>query len=41
MPVKIEDAKILCLDTNLNKFKLGLNVEVVIMDSEKLAKIRE
>ena len=41
MPLKVEKAKIACLDFNLNKFKLGMNIEIQIEDPEKIGKIRE
>lgn len=41
MPLKIENAKIACLDFNLNKFKLGLGMQVKIEDPKALEKIRE
>lgn len=41
MPVKIKDAKIACLDFNLNKFRMQLGVQVLINDPKNLEKIRQ
>lgn len=41
MPVRIENAKIACLDLNLSKFKLQMGVQVLVNDPKNLEKIRQ
>jgi T-complex protein 1 subunit alpha len=40
MPMKIENAKICCVDFNLNKFKLQMGVQVLVNDPKNLENIR-
>lgn len=41
MPTVVEDAKIACIDFNLNKFRLQMGVQVLVQDPENLEKIRQ
>eukprot|EP01017_Pseudomicrothorax_dubius_P029746 TRINITY_DN364_c0_g2_i3.p1 TRINITY_DN364_c0_g2~~TRINITY_DN364_c0_g2_i3.p1 ORF type:complete len:549 (-),score=182.04 TRINITY_DN364_c0_g2_i3:89-1735(-) len=41
MPVRIEGAKIACLDFNLNKYRLPLGVQILVNDPKNLDKIRQ
>ncbi len=41
MPRRIKGARVACLDLNLNKFKLGQGISVVVSDPKKLEAIRE
>lgn len=41
MPMKIENAKIACVDFNLNKFRLQMGVQVLVHDPDNLEKIRQ
>ena len=41
MPMKIENAKIACVDFNLNKFRLGMGTSVLVEDPKNLEKIRQ
>jgi len=41
MPVCIEDARIACLDFNLNKFRMKMGVQVLVDDPKNLEKIRQ
>lgn len=41
MPTKITNAKIACLDLNLNKFKCQMGVQVLVNDPKNLEKIRQ
>jgi T-complex protein 1 subunit alpha len=41
MPKCIEDAKIACVDFNLNKFRLQMGVQVLVDDPDNLDKIRQ
>lgn len=41
MPTKIVNAKIACLDFNLNKFRLQLGIQVLVDDPKNLEKIRQ
>ena len=41
MPLKVENAKIACLDMSLNKFRLAMGVQVLVTDPKNLEKIRE
>lgn len=40
MPMTVNEAKVACVDFNLNKFKLQMGVSVVVTDPTKLAGIR-
>jgi len=40
MPTRIENAKIACIDFNLNKFKMQMGVQVLVNDPKNLEKIR-
>lgn len=41
MPMRVKDAKIACIDFNLNKFKLQLGVQILVDDPANLEKIRQ
>lgn len=41
MPTTIENAKIACLDFNLNKFRMKVGVQVLVDDPKNLEKIRQ
>ena len=41
MPIRIENAKIACLDLNLSKFKLQMGVQILVNDPKNLEKIRQ
>jgi len=41
MPMRIENAKIACVDFNLNKFRLGMGTSVLVEDPKNLEKIRQ
>jgi T-complex protein 1 subunit alpha len=41
MPMQIVDAKIACVDFNLNKFRLQMGVQVLVHDPDNLEKIRQ
>ena len=41
MPTEIKNAKIACLDFNLNKFRLQMGVQVLVDDPKNLEKIRQ
>jgi T-complex protein 1 subunit alpha len=41
MPVSVENAKIACLDFNLNKFRMKMGVQVLVDDPKNLEKIRQ
>ena len=41
MPIKIDNAKIACVDFNLSKFRLAMGIQVEITDPENLMKIRQ
>ncbi len=41
MPTSIENAKIACLDFNLNKFRMKMGVQVLVDDPKNLEKIRQ
>jgi T-complex protein 1 subunit alpha len=41
MPMRVANAKIACLDMNLNKTRMGLGVQVLVTDPEKLEAIRQ
>ncbi|OMJ77313.1 hypothetical protein SteCoe_23141 [Stentor coeruleus] len=40
MPTSIKNARIACLDFNLNKFKLQMGIQVLVNDAKNLEKIR-
>jgi len=40
MPTRVQNAKIACLDFNLNKFKLQMGIQVLVNDPKNLAEIR-
>jgi len=41
MPTTITNAKIACVDFNLNKYRLAMGVQVLVHDPEALDKIRQ
>lgn len=41
MPTNIKNAKIACLDFNLNKFRLQLGIQVLVDDPKNIEKIRQ
>lgn len=41
MPLRIKNAKIACLDMNLNKFKMQMGIQFVVNDPKNLEKIRQ
>lgn len=41
MPTEIKNAKIACLDFNLNKFRLQMGIQVLVDDPANLEKIRQ
>ena len=41
MPKKMENAKIACVDFNLNKFRMQMGVQVLVKDPDNLDKIRQ
>jgi len=41
MPTKVENARIACIDFNLNKFRLQMGVSVLVQDPDNLEKIRQ
>ena len=41
MPKRIENAKIACLDMNLQKTKMNMGVQVLVQDPQELEKIRQ
>ena len=41
MPTSVKNAKIACLDFNLNKFKLQMGVQVLVKDAKNLEAIRQ
>jgi T-complex protein 1 subunit alpha len=41
MPLRIEGARIACLDFNLNKFRLGMGIQVLVNDPKNLEQIRK
>lgn len=41
MPTEIKNAKIACLDFNLNKFRLQMGIQVLVDDPKNLEKIRQ
>ena len=41
MPTYLKDARIACLDFNLNKFKLQMGVQVLVSDAKNLEQIRQ
>lgn len=40
MPMSVENAKIACVDFNLNKFRLQMGVQILVNDPANLADIR-
>jgi T-complex protein 1 subunit alpha len=40
MPTRVKDAKIACLDFNLNKFRMTMGVQILVEDPKNLEKIR-
>ncbi len=40
MPIRVENAKIACLDVNLSKFRLAMGISVLVSDPKNLEKIR-
>lgn len=41
MPTEIKNAKIACIDFNLNKFRLQLGIQVLVDDPKNIEKIRQ
>ena len=41
MPIKIENARIACLDFNLSKFRLAMGIQVLVNDPKNLENIRK
>lgn len=41
MPMRVENAKVACIDFNLNKFRLGMGTSVLVEDPKNLEKIRQ
>jgi len=41
MPTSIKNAKIACVDFNLNKFRLAMGIQVLVVDPNDLDKIRQ
>ena len=41
MPIKIDSAKIACLDLSLSKFRLGMGIQVLVNDPKNLEQIRK
>lgn len=41
MPIRVENAKIACLDINLSKFRLAMGISVLVSDPKNLEKIRQ
>lgn len=41
MPTSIKDAKIACVDFNLNKYRMAFGIQVLVHDPEALDKIRQ
>jgi T-complex protein 1 subunit alpha len=41
MPSRVENAKIACLDMNLNKFRMPMGVQILVNDPKNLDKIRQ
>lgn len=41
MPMSIKDAKIACVDFNLNKYRLAMGIQVLVKDPDNLEKIRQ
>jgi len=40
MPVRLKNAKIACIDFNLNKFRCAMGIQVSISDPKALTEIR-
>jgi T-complex protein 1 subunit alpha len=41
MSTRVENAKIACIDFNLNKFRCAMGVQITVDDPKALSKIRE
>jgi T-complex protein 1 subunit alpha len=41
MPLRIKNAKIACVDFNLNKFKMQMGIQILVSDPKNLEKIRQ
>lgn len=41
MPIKVENAKIACLDFNLSKFRLAMGIQVLVNDPKNIEEIRK
>ena len=41
MPIRIDNAKIACVDFNLSKFRLAMGIQVLVNDPKNLAEIRK
>lgn len=41
MPIRVENAKIACLDVNMSKFRLAMGIMVQVNDPKNLEKIRQ
>jgi T-complex protein 1 subunit alpha len=41
MPMRVKNAKIACIDFNLNKFKMQMGIQILVNDPKNLEKIRQ
>lgn len=41
MPMRVKNAKIACLDMNLNKFRMQMGIQILVSDPKNLEKIRQ
>lgn len=41
MPMSVENARIACIDFNLNRYRLAMGISVLVQDVENLEKIRQ
>lgn len=41
MPIRVDNARIACLDVNLSKFRLAMGISVLVSDPKNLEKIRQ
>lgn len=41
MPTHVENAKIACIDFNLNRYRLQMGVQVLVQDPQQLEMIRQ
>lgn len=41
MPLRVKNAKIACLDFNLNKFRMQMGIQILVNDPKNLEKIRQ